>query len=203
MELLERLFMQNNQFQVGGRIIPLENNIITNPYSGETIQFVNTEEKDTLNFKWSLAKDAEMPFGHVHRVQAETFTVVNGRCVMLLGKTKKIIDEGQTFTVEPGQVHRPTNPSSKPLEVLVKVEPALSFRINVETIFGLASEHRCNKRGKPYFWHMVAIHYGYPHHYRPDVPMVLQDIFSSTAGPLLSLAGIKSCYKKFSKGCEC
>lgn len=195
--------MRIHQFQVDTDVLPLESNIIENPYSKETIQFLQNSKDNTLQFKWDLAEGANMPFAHIHRCQAETFKVVRGSCVMLLGKSKKVINEGDSFTVEPGQVHRPTNPSNKKLEVLVTVEPKMSFRINIETIFGLASEHKCNKKGKPYFWHMVAIHYGYPYHYRPNIPMFVQDIASTTVGPLLSLCGIKPCYKRFSKNCDC
>lgn len=195
--------MDEYKLEYGGLVFDLENNIITNPVSGETVQFIKNGKQDVLTFLWELAEGAKMPFAHIHRYQDETFTVVEGSCLVQLGKKEKVIDKGKSFTVKRGQVHRPMNPSKKPLKVLVEVNPASTFRINIETIFGLASEGKCNKRGKPHFWHMVAIHYGYPHHYRPDLPMWLQDLFSSMAGPVLSLGGIKSCYPRFSKDCKC
>lgn len=179
----------------------LENPPIINPISGETIYFLRPSNQKILSFLWVIEANKKMPFAHIHRYQTETFWVMEGVCKMILSNQTVYVQAGEKFTVEPGQAHQPANPSvNNRLVVLVTVKPRLDFRVNLETIFGLASEGKCNSKGIPSIWQLLVMHYKYPQDYLAGMPYVIQDALAKLLGPLLQWFGIKPCYERFSGG---
>jgi quercetin dioxygenase-like cupin family protein len=81
---------------------------------------VNT--KHTSMFDWTIP--AEFATGrHVHRVQEETFYMLEGECEWHVGEKTIRATPGTYLFIPPGVPHNITNLSGKPTRVLMTVSP--------------------------------------------------------------------------------
>ena len=92
---------------------PEQGALIHNTLVGETIRVLTSEHSEngwTSVIEVTLAPRGSIPFSHVHQSYTEFFTVVEGSLrVDMDGETLRI-NAGESFTVEPGIAHVPSNP---------------------------------------------------------------------------------------------
>ena len=91
---------------------------------GQPMVFLVTGEdtRHTSMFDWTIP--AGFATGrHVHRVQEETFYVLEGECVWHVGETTVRATPGTYLFIPPGVPHNITNVSEAPARVLMTVSP--------------------------------------------------------------------------------
>jgi quercetin dioxygenase-like cupin family protein len=92
--------------------------------SGQPLAFLVTGEdtKHTSMFDWTLP--ARFSTGlHVHRVQEETFYVLEGECDWQIGDQQVGATPGTYVFIPPGVAHNIGNASDKPARVIMTVSP--------------------------------------------------------------------------------
>ena len=83
--------------------------VISNPVSGETIEFVNTSadtDGELLAIDLTLTPDGHVPGTHVHPEQEERFEVKSGTMKFKLGFRTIVAGPGETVVVPAGKRHR-------------------------------------------------------------------------------------------------
>jgi quercetin dioxygenase-like cupin family protein len=132
--------------------------IITNPVSGERIEFIATA-KDTdgerLEFELELTPDGHVPGAHVHPEQEEHFHVLEGTMRFRLGLRTIVAEAGDTVIVPKGRVHRFANGGDVPVRARVEVVPALDMEQLLETTIELAYEGNVTGKGMPKLLHLA------------------------------------------------
>jgi quercetin dioxygenase-like cupin family protein len=91
---------------------------------GQPMVFLVTgkDTKHTSMFDWTIP--AEFATGlHVHRVQEETFYMLEGECEWHVGDQVVRATPGTYLFIPPGLPHNITNVSQKPARVLMTVSP--------------------------------------------------------------------------------
>ena len=91
---------------------------------GQPMAFLVTGEhtQHTSMFEWTIP--AGFATGrHVHRVQEETFYVLEGSCEWWVGDERVLAQAGAFLFVPPGVPHNITNPGDRTARVLMTVSP--------------------------------------------------------------------------------
>jgi quercetin dioxygenase-like cupin family protein len=126
--------------------------IITNPVSGEQIEFLETAAStngERLVINLVLAPDGKVPGMHVHPKQEERFEVIAGNMEFRMGLKKIEAGPGDTVTVPKGKAHKFANAGETTAVVRVTVTPALEMERLFETTVELAHEGRVTASGMP------------------------------------------------------
>lgn len=91
---------------------------------GEPMAFLVTgaNTKHTSMFDWTIPAGFATGL-HVHRVQEETFYVLDGECEWWVGDRRVRATPGTFLFLPPGVPHNITNVSDKPARVLMTVSP--------------------------------------------------------------------------------
>ena len=102
--------------------MPGEGKVVT--LAGQPMTFLVTEEdtKHTSMFDWTLPAGFSTGL-HVHRVQEETFYVLEGECEWQVGDHKVRATPGTYLFIPPGVPHNIANPSDKPARMIMTVSP--------------------------------------------------------------------------------
>jgi quercetin dioxygenase-like cupin family protein len=92
--------------------------------SGQPLAFLVTGEdtKHTSMFDWTMPPRFSTGL-HVHRVQEETFYVLEGECEWQVGDQRIRATPGTYLFIPPGVPHNIGNASDKPARVLMTVSP--------------------------------------------------------------------------------
>jgi len=92
--------------------------------SGEPLAFLVTGEhtKHTSMFEWTVPPRFSTGL-HVHRVQEETFYVLEGECEWQIGDQRIRATPGTYVFIPPGVPHNIANPGDKPARVIMTVSP--------------------------------------------------------------------------------
>ena len=64
------------------------------------------------------------PPPHRHRLETETFSVLEGRLRVRVGAERRDLEAGESVVVPPGTVHAFANPTDRPVRVAVRETPA-------------------------------------------------------------------------------
>jgi quercetin dioxygenase-like cupin family protein len=91
---------------------------------GQPMAFLVTGEdsRHTSMFDWTIPAGFSTGL-HVHRVQEETFYVLEGECTWEVGGERVHATPGAYLFVPPGVPHNIANASDKPARVLMTVSP--------------------------------------------------------------------------------
>ena len=92
--------------------------------AGKPLVFLVTGEdtKHTSMFDWTLPPGFSTGL-HVHRVQEETFYVLEGECLWQIGEQTVHAKPGTYVFIPPGIAHNIANASSSPARLLMTVSP--------------------------------------------------------------------------------
>lgn len=92
--------------------------------AGKPLMFLVTgqDTKHTSMFDWTLPAGFSTGL-HVHRVQEETFYVLEGECQWQIGEQQVCATPGTYVFIPPGVPHNIANTSDKPARMIMTVSP--------------------------------------------------------------------------------
>lgn len=137
---------------------------IVNPLFRDTLTFVQTSAEtggQVSEADLTLMPGGSNPF-HYHKTYAETFTALEGELGLYTGKKQKIIlKPGETYTVQPNQLHRFFNPGDAEIKFKVELKPGHEGMENsLRILYGMAADGLTDKKGIPKsFRHLSLIAY--------------------------------------------
>jgi quercetin dioxygenase-like cupin family protein len=135
--------------------------VIVNPIFKDTVTFIKTSVE--TNGQFTEAELILMPAGknplHYHLSYSETFTAIDGELGLGLAKGKtKILKPGETYTVEPRNLHHFFNPNGREIKFKVVLKPGQEgFENSLRILYGLAGDGLVNKMGVPKSFQQIAI----------------------------------------------
>ena len=179
-----------------------KNKTIINPITGQEIRFIQTS-KDTngqvLEIESTYIAMSKEPVSHFHPYQDENFTVLSGEMrVRLDGEETHTLLPGDTLQIPRGQVHSMWNAGNQKAVVNWQVRPALNTEQLLETIMGLASDGKCNRRGMPGLLQIALTSGKYNRETRIiSPPLFIQRVLFSVLTPVALMAGYKAVYEKY------
>ena len=134
---------------------------IENPITGERVTFLKTAadtDGEVVVIDTTVAPDGFVAAEHIHPYQSERFEILLGEVEFKLGKEIVVTKPGDVVMVEPGTPHRFRNLSDKEeIRFRTEVRPALSFETFLQTMYGLASDGKTNKKGFPNPFRLAVI----------------------------------------------
>src|SRR5437763_10976599 len=168
---------------------------IENPVTGERLVFRQTSREtggEAVVIETYVKPNGFVAAAHVHPSQEERFQVLRGSVGFKIGRKKIVAGPGQRLTVPAGTPHRFWNAGDEGAHFVCEVRPALQFESLIETMFGLASDDKTNRKGMPNPLRLAVIA---NHHFDvvrlPVVPHVLQKaalVPGSLLGPAVGSA---------------
>jgi len=134
--------------------------IIDNPISGERI-VIHTSAAQTggalLAFDLFLPPGGHVPARHVHPMQEEKFTIVDGELCFQLGRRTVLATRGQTVLIPRGKAHWFGNKGAQVAHARVEVRPALRMEELLATTETLARSSRLCGTRLPSLPHLAAV----------------------------------------------
>ncbi|MBV8945517.1 MAG: cupin domain-containing protein [Solirubrobacterales bacterium] len=169
--------------------------ILTNPVSGETIEFVQTAadtDGELLAIDLTLTPEGHVPGTHVHP-EEERFEVRSGKMKFKLGLKTIIAGPGETVLVPAGKRHRFKNAGDEDAQVRVEIRPAL--RMEELTTVALADEGRVMGTGMPKPLELALFVREYKREVRAPFPPPW--VGRATTAPLAALARRRGCDERY------
>lgn len=120
-----------------------KNKIISNPYTGQSIRFLQTSsdtEGELLEMETRYAPLSKEPPEHYHPYQEEDFLVISGEVTVKLNGKNLVLRTGERLHVPPKARHAMWNSSGSESLVQWKVKPAMNTEHMMETMMGLAAD---------------------------------------------------------------
>ena len=133
---------------------------IENPITGERVTFLKTSAEtdgELVVIDAAVAPGGFVAAEHLHPYQSERFEIHSGEVEFKLGKEVVTARPGDVVMVESGTSHRFRNLGNEEIRFRTEVRPALSFETFLQTMFGLASEGKTNKKGMPNLFRLTVI----------------------------------------------
>jgi quercetin dioxygenase-like cupin family protein len=125
---------------------------LENPVTGERFTFIHTAATtggELLAFELALRPGGAVPIPHVHPIQTETFSVLEGRMRFRVGLRRRIAEPGDVVAIAPGVIHGFANAGDTDARVLVEVRPALAMERMFAEVVAMAEAGRLTRRGLP------------------------------------------------------
>ena len=125
---------------------------IVNPVIKDTATFLRTAREPG---KLTEIEITLLPGGgntlHYHKTYSETFTAVDGALGIKLGKKQTLIlQPGESYTVQPMQLHGFFNPGNNEIRFNIKIQPGHEgFENTLRIIYGLASDGLTDEKSIP------------------------------------------------------
>lgn len=171
---------------------------IENPITGERVTFLKTSAEtdgELVVIDTVVAPGGFVAAEHLHPYQSERFEILSGEVEFKLGKEVVTARPGDVLMVEPGTSHQFRNLGNEEIRFRTEVRPALSFETFLQTMFGLASEGKTNKKGMPNPFRLAVI---MDEHFDlvrlPFPPAWMQRMGLALASPLGLLFGYEPTY---------
>lgn len=126
---------------------------IVNPVIKDTVTFLQTAEES--GGKQSEIEIQLKPGGmnalHYHKTYSETFTALEGRLGVRIGKKEiTILNPGESYTVPPMCLHSFFNPGDQDIRFRVTISPGhTGFENTLRIIYGLAADGLTNRKSIP------------------------------------------------------
>jgi len=171
---------------------------IENPITGERVTFLKTSAEtdgELVVIDAAVAPGGFVAAEHLHPFQSERFEILEGEVEFKLGKEIVTARPGGVVMVEAGTPHQFRNLENEEIRFRTEVRPALSFETFLQTMFGLASEGKTNKKGMPNPFRLAVI---MDEHFDlvrlPFPPAWVQRMGLALASPLGLLFGYEPTY---------
>jgi quercetin dioxygenase-like cupin family protein len=169
---------------------------VHNPHTGETITFLQTvAETGGSHFSMEIrvpgGREGMVGPEHFHPVQEERFEVHSGTALFRLDGNESTAGAGETVVVPPRAVHIFGNAGADELVMTSTYTPGLrSTEVFFETFFGLASEGKVGRNGRPDLLTTVrTMHHCRDYFVVTSPPPSLQRVFFPPLALLARLAG--------------
>jgi quercetin dioxygenase-like cupin family protein len=175
-----------------------QGDVIENEVTGERLVFVKTSQE--TDGELVVVEAFVKPTGfvaseHLHPYQEERFQVLRGTVGFKLDKSRMIAGPGQRITVPAGTPHKFWNAGDDEAHFVCEVRPALQFERLIETMFGLATDGRTNKKGMPNPLRLAVIAQAHFDDVRlPFPPVWMQRMGLALGAPIGRLLGYEAIY---------
>jgi quercetin dioxygenase-like cupin family protein len=168
-----------------------EREVIVNPVSGQTVTFLSTT-RDALVTRFDVEPGRPHDPRHIHPMQIETITVVEGRIRGFFpDKSERVLEPGQKWEIPAGSPHT-WAPINAPVQLQIEFRPALRTRRLMTRLFGLAEAGRTNSRGMPGPFQVSVTALEYERELRlASPPWALQKVLLSAVAPLARIFGYR------------
>ena len=143
--------------------------IIENPITGETIEFLlpaESTEGTLLQFAITLKPNGFIAAPHVHLVQEEHITVQAGTTMLKQGNAVTMLTPGEVGVIPMRTPHTWWNAGESELKAVVEFRPALCMEDYLSSMFALARAGKTNRHGQPGLLQRAASYrkYKYEHY---------------------------------------
>jgi quercetin dioxygenase-like cupin family protein len=181
--------------------MPNKGNIITNPATGDSYEYIETAKDNNgerVIMKASIKTKGQLVPKHFHVLQDETFEVISGTLTVWLDGITQSFSAGEKITLPKNVPHNHYNNEDTPLTYLHTVTPALDFEYLMENLIGLAADGK-SKNGKyGLVQELVTLKYLDSKAYLADIPVGVQKILMNIIAPIGRRFGYRAIYKKYS-----
>jgi quercetin dioxygenase-like cupin family protein len=171
---------------------------IENPITGERMTFRKTSADtggEAVVVEVVVQPNGAVAAAHVHPSQEERFQVLRGSLGFRLGRKKLVAGPGQRVTVPAGTAHKFWNAGDDEAHFICEVRPALQFEQLLETMFALAADGKCNRKGMPNPLRLAVIaHEHFDTVQLPFPPAVLQKVALALGSPIGRILGFEPVY---------
>lgn len=174
---------------------------ITNPKAKMTITFLQTARDSNgrlLEMQATYAPNSLRPVAHYHPHQDEDFKIISGELTVAINGTTRILKAGDVLHIPRNTVHSMWNNSSATTIVHWQVRPAMNTENFLETVVGLASDGKTNKKGVLPTMQAALVANKYSNTFRlSKPPFIVQKIMFILLMPFAWLKGYRPDYKKY------
>ena len=181
--------------------MPNKGQILVNPISGDSYEFVETA-RDTDGQRVTLIANikskGELVKNHFHVFQEESFEVISGKLTVFLDGETKTLSAGEKIKFPKNLPHNHYNNEDTPLSYIHTVTPALDFDYLIETLVGIAADKKGKNGRFGLVQELVILKYLDSKSYLADIPTGVQKLLMHTIAPLGRLFGYRAIYKKYS-----
>ncbi|MEZ4520191.1 MAG: cupin domain-containing protein [Thermomicrobiales bacterium] len=171
---------------------------IENPVTGQRLIFLKTADEtggELLEMESHYKPGGWPPALHYHPHQREHYQVIEGALTVLLDGRTLEFKSGDTFVIEPGQIHEMWNQGLEWTRVNWQVRPAMRTAELFETAFGLAADGKVNARGIPNPMQISVMVPEFDREFRlAQPPRIVQKILFGVLGPVARLMGYQGTY---------
>lgn len=181
--------------------MPTKGQIITNPITGDSYEFLETA-RDTggasVTMKATLKSKGLVVPDHFHVFQDETFEVISGQLTLLREGNMTVLSAGEQVTLPKNVPHNHYNNGDTEVVYIHSVKPGLDFDFLIENLVGLLADGK-GKNGKPgLVQELVFLKYLESKSYLADIPLGLQKFLMHIVAPVGRIFGYRAIYKKYS-----
>ena len=171
---------------------------IHNPVTGERIVFRQTSREtngQAVVIETYVQPNGFVAAAHVHPSQEERFQVLRGTVGFKVGRTEQVAGPVTHVTLPAGTPHRFWNAGEEEAHFVCEIRPALRFEQLIETMFGLASDGKTNRKGMPNPLRLAVIANAHFDTVRlPFPPAALQKLGLVLGSPLGRILGYGAVY---------
>jgi quercetin dioxygenase-like cupin family protein len=172
--------------------------VIENPVTGERLVFRKTSREtngEAVVLEAFVKPSGFVAAAHLHPSQEERFQVLRGTVGFCVGREKLLAGPGQRVTVPAGTAHKFWNAGADEAHFVCEVRPALQFEQLIETMFGLATDGKTNRKGMPNPLRLAVIARAHFDDVRlPFPPAWMQRMGLALGAPLGRLLGYHATY---------
>ena len=172
---------------------------VVNAVTGERLVFHETSNETDgayCRFDTYVEPGGAVAAAHVHPYQTERFEVLSGTLGVKAGGERQELAAGASVVIEPGTPHMFWNAGDDTLCFRAEVRPALQFESLIETMFGLATDGKTNRKGMPNQLQLAVIA---SHHFDvvrlAGVPAWMQKAGLAMGAPIGRLLGYRPTYE--------
>lgn len=181
--------------------MPVKGQIITNPVTGDSYEFLETAEDTggvSVTMRATLKSIGKVVPNHFHVFQDETFEVISGQLTFLKDGKITTLSAGDKITLPKNVPHNHYNSSDAEVVYIHSVKPALDFDYLIENLIGLIADGK-GKNGKlGLVQELVSVKYLESKSYLAEIPLGLQKILANIIAPAARIFGYRAIYKKYS-----
>jgi mannose-6-phosphate isomerase-like protein (cupin superfamily) len=178
------------------------NHTIRNPAISHRITFLQTAEQTggrLLQIEYVVEQpenDPAIPL-HKHLKCEERFETIAGELGVSLAGQDRILQVGESVTIQPGEAHTFWNAGEGELRFVTDVRPPGELQTYWETVFGLAEDNKVNANGLPNLLRMAVVA-PLADSYDPRMPVPVMKGLIAILGRIGRLLGYKARYPQYS-----
>jgi quercetin dioxygenase-like cupin family protein len=165
---------------------------IINASTGEQIVFLQTAQDtngELLQLElWMDAGQTGVP-AHLHRLQEERFTVLDGELHVTVAGAARVLRTGESVTIPAGTPHSFGTAHSGAVRLLVELRPALDTEIFFETLAQASQRNRMNLLQIAVLVRELNLGFGVA-----GVPQVIQNVLFATLASIGRALGYRARY---------
>jgi quercetin dioxygenase-like cupin family protein len=173
---------------------------IENPVTGEHITFLKTTAQtggDSLLFECRVEPGKAHLAPHLHTIQTERFTMLEGKLGAKVGDEVYTLLPGQSLTLPAKVVHQWWNATEEDVRFQVEVTPARNLEATLEAICGMAQAGKLTKQAMPRNPFRLAQFGKLSETYLPVIPVWMQEIGLTMGSALGRLLGYDPSFSSY------